>query len=240
MKTWLAITAGLLLACLEQTGRAQETGPERSLKSRTSSGLETELAKAEESLALARTEADFFHQKWADLRIRTEALGLEALTGNEKALQDKIARLAGELYRSEKTRLQMEQSIADLIRTAKGLNQAGPLEKAQRRAEYEVAVREASRFLGGQPAQDRIQIAANLQSGFVAAFDDDMDVAIANFGRAQDARIGMPFRILRDGRVIGRCKLIEVREYLSAALVEGVIEKETVRPGDRLLLETVK
>ncbi len=240
MRSWLAIIAGLMLACLEQTGRAEEKTPDRSLKSKTSSGLETELAKAEESLALARTEADFFHQKWADLRVRTEALGLEALTGNEKALQDKIARLAGELYRSEKTRLQMEKSITELLRSARELNQAGPLEKAQKRAEYEVAVREASRFLGGQPDQNRIQVAANLQSGFVTAFDDDMDVAIANFGRAQDARIGMPFRILRDGKVIGRCKLIEVREYLSAALVEGVIEKETVRPGDRLLLETVK
>lgn len=240
MRLWLAIVAGLMLVCLEQAGRAQEKAPERSLKSKTSGGLETELARAEENLALARTEADFFHQKWADLRIRTEALGLEALTGNEKALQDKIARLAGELYRSEKTRLQMEQSIAELIRTARALNQAGPLEVAQRRAEYEVAVRQASRFVGAKPDQDRIQVAANLQSGFVAAFDDDMDVAIANFGRAQDARIGMPFRILRDGKVIGRCKLIEVREYLSAALVEGVIENETVRPGDRLLLETVK
>ena len=154
-------------------------------------------------------EADFFQQKWADLRVRTEALGLEALTGNEKALQDKIARLAGELYRSEKTRLQMEKSITELIRTARELNQAGPLEKARKRAEYEVAVREASRFLGGHADQDRIQVAPNLQSGFVAAFDDDMDVAIANFGRAQDARVGMPFRILRDGRVIGRCKLID-------------------------------
>jgi hypothetical protein len=50
----------------------------------------------------------------------------------------------------------------------------------------------------------------------------------------------MPYRILRGDKVIGRCRLVEVREYLSAALVEGVIQNETVKAGDRLLLETVK
>jgi hypothetical protein len=236
----LAGIAGLILAGLSLAGRAEQPRTDGSLKDKRSSGWEQELARAEENLALARTEADYFHQKWAELRIRTEALGLEALTGNEKALQDKVARLAGELYRSEKARLQMEQAISTLIAAAREFHQAGPLERAQKRAAYEVAVRQASALIGTEADPTRIQIANDHLSGFVATFDAELDVVIANFGRAQGARTGMPYRILRDGKVIGRCKLIEVREYLSAALVDGVIKNETVKAGDRLLLETVK
>lgn len=237
-----ALTAGLiLLAGLSPAGRAEaQLRTERSLKDPHSSGLEQALARAEENLALARTEAEYFYQKWAELRVRTEALGLEALTGSEKALQDKIARLAGELYRSEKARLEMEQAITTLITTAKEFHQAGPLERAQKRAAYEVAVRKASALTGRENDPSRIQIAADHTAGFVVAYDAELDVAVANFGRAQGARTGMPYRILRGDKVIGRCRLVEVREYLSAALVEGVIEKETVKAGDRLLLETVK
>jgi hypothetical protein len=237
-----ALIAGLILTGLSPVGRAEaQPRTERSLRDQHSSGLERELARAEENLALARTEAEYFYQKWAELRVRTEALGLEALTGNEKALQDKIARLAGELYRSEKARLEMEQAITALIVAAKEFHQAGPLERAQKRAAYEVAVRQASALIGaGSADPTRIQIAAEHTSGFIVAYDAELDVAVANFGRAQGARTGMPYRILRGDKVIGRCRLVEVREYLSAALVEGVIENETVKAGDRLLLETVK
>lgn len=236
----LALIAGLTLAGLVPAGRAETIRTDRSLKDSRSSGVQQDLDRAEENLALARTEADFFHKKWAELRIRTEALGLEALTGNEKALQDKVARLAGELYRSEKARLEMEDAITTLIATAREFHQAGPLERAQKRAAYEVAVRRAAALTGREDDPARIQAAADHTSGFVTTYDDEFDVVIANFGRAQGARTGMPYRILRGDKVIGRCRLIEVREYLSAALVDGVIEKETVKAGDRLLLETVK
>lgn len=237
-----ALIAGLILAGLSPAGRAEaQLRTERSLRDQTSSGLEQALARAEENLALARTEAEYFHQKWAELRVRTEALGIEALTGDEKALQDKIARLAGELYHSEKRRLEMEQALLALIQAGRELQQAGPLERAQKRAAYEAAVRQATTLVSrGDPQAERIQVARDHTAGFVVAYDEELDVVVVNFGRAQGAVPGMPYRILRDNKVIGRCRLVEVREYLSAALVEGVITKETVKAGDRLLLETVK
>jgi len=162
---------------------------------------------------------------------------MEALTANEKAIQDKLVRLVGELYRSEKNRLKLQESVNELIVSGQRLQQAGPLDKAQRRAEYEVAVRAVKVAMGGE---QKVAIASDMRSGVISALSEDGTQAIANFGRAQEARIGMPFRVLRNSKVIGRARLIEVREYLSTALIEGVIEKEKVQVGDRLSLETVK
>ncbi|NJL19116.1 MAG: hypothetical protein HC901_02120, partial [Bdellovibrionaceae bacterium] len=85
----------------------------------------------------------------------------------------------------------------------------------------------------------RRPLAGSLQSGVVTLYDGELGVAVVNFGRAQGARVGLPFRILRDRRVIGHCRLIEVREYLSAAKIEQVLENTQVQEGDRLLLETM-
>ncbi len=233
------LIAGLMGVCLGTPLSAGNVG-ERSLKDRlTEPELRERLDRLEESLALARTEADYFHQQWTEMRLRAEALGVEALTGNEKALEERIVQLIGELYRSEKRNVELEKAVDELVAAGRRLQQAGTLERAQRRAEYEVAVRAAQRLRDPSEGSG-IRVAPDLNSGFVTVFDPDMGVAIINFGRAQEAREGMPFRILRGDRPIGRCRLIEVREYLSAALVEGVIPNETVQAGDRLLLETTR
>lgn len=211
--------------------------PKRSLQDSSKAELEQRLRQLEESLALAQTESDYFHGKWVELKLEHEALGMEALTANEKAIQDKLVRLVGELYRSEKNRLKLQESVNELIVSGQRLQQAGPLDKAQRRAEYEVAVRAVKVAMGGE---QKVAIASDMRSGVISALSEDGTQAIANFGRAQEARIGMPFRVLRNSKVIGRARLIEVREYLSTALIEGVIEKEKVQVGDRLSLETVK
>jgi hypothetical protein len=61
---------------------------------------------------------------------------------------------------------------------------------------------------------------------------------VLNFGKAQGVRIGMPFRVLRGENIIGRCKVVEVRDSISAALIESTKNKTELQAGDRLLLET--
>lgn len=189
------------------------------------------LQETEENLSLAQTEADYFHQKWVELKLEHEALGMEALTANEKAMQEKVVRLVGEVYRSEKNRLKLQTLVNKLIEATQSLQQAGPLDKAQRRAEYEVAVRAVKQAMGGE---QKLAIAPDLRSGTVKQLSAE-GLIIGNFGKAQGAQIGQPYRILRDRKIIGRAKLVEVREYTSALLIEDVMEKEKVQEGDLLL-----
>lgn len=200
--------------------------------------LQTRVRQLEESLALANTEADTFHQRWLELRLKVEALGIEAITSSERSLEEKVVRLIGELYRSEKSKVVLEEAAVGFLEAWKAFQLAGPLQRVQRRADLEVARRELLKLIA--PDGSDQTIAEDLNSGKVVMVDDDLDIAIINFGRAQGARPGYPFRILRNDQVIGRCRLVEVREYISAARIVDTLKQTKVQEGDRLLLETVK
>ncbi len=237
MRIWPAVLAGMMLFA-GLASAAGEKNPDGSLKVKTEDPVKR-IKELEDSLALALTEADYFHQQWVELKLKNEALGIDALTDDEKALQEKLVRLVGELYQSEKRRLQAEKTLQGLMDAGRALHEAGMLEQAQRRAEYEVAVRRARQVLEGN-ASDLIRISPDYNSGTVTSANEELGVVVVNFGRTQKAEVGMPYRILRGERVIGRCRLIEVHAYLSAARIEGMIEKEKAQPGDRVLLETIK
>jgi hypothetical protein len=44
----------------------------------------------------------------------------------------------------------------------------------------------------------------------------------------------MPFRILRGDKVLGSCRLLEVRELVSAGLPEELAEGVKIQVGDRV------
>lgn len=193
----------------------------------------------EENLGLAKAEADFFRASWLDLRLRNEALGLEALAGDDQALQEKLVRVVGELYQSEKKRQILEARVQALIEAAAQLQRATPDQLPARRADYEVALRQTQEVLAGR-GTGVVRAAPDLNSGEIVSYDEKLAVAVLNLGRVQGCQIGMPFKILRGDLVIGRCKVVEVRESISAALVETATKTEQVRAGDRVLLETTQ
>jgi flagellar motor switch/type III secretory pathway protein FliN len=241
MKILPGTIAGLCAASLLLLTPEEINSAEGSLEKKTEEGeiakLQKKIRELEESLALRSTEADHFHQQWVEMRLRNEALGLEALSANEQALEEKTVRLVGELYRSEKLRFEMEQGIVELIDAGRAYLNAREEDKAERRAEYENAIRSASRLLQNAQAPP-MAIAKEPNGACVTHYRADIEVAILNVGRGQGAKVGMPMRILRGDRVIGRGKIVEVREYLSAFLVEDLVEEKELRAGDRVLLET--
>jgi hypothetical protein len=196
-------------------------------------------AMLEQALQLSQAETEFYRQQWVTLRLRDETLGMSALTGDQREINDKLVQLLGELFQSEKRGIEWQSLSADLIEKSKSLLVAPPKERARRRAEFEVAARKIKAFASGE-RQRMITLAPDFTGGTIISVNEDLQVAVVNFGATQKARIGMPYRILRDNKVIGRCSLIDVHAYLSAARIEGVLEKEKVQPGCRVLLETIK
>jgi len=231
---------GMVVLSMTTLHLGAEKAPSRSLTddSEKVENLENQIRRLEESLALANTEADYFHKQWLELRLKVEALGIEALTASEKRLEEKNIRLLGDLFRSEKKKLSLENAVKDYIAANEAYKKARPMEKARVRAELEAARRTLLTLLLDKEAD--VNVAANLNEGQVTIFDVETGIAIVNFGRDQGAIVGTPFRILEGNDVIGRCRIIEVREYLSAALVEDLVKNKNVQPGNRLLMDTVK
>jgi len=236
MKLRPALVAGVILVGLGLIGWGA-SGPTNSSLSVEKSGEDraAQIKALQESLVLAKKEAEYFRSQWLDLKLRDEALGIEALTADQKALHEKLVRAVADLYQSDKKRKALEETLRKVIEAGESLNRATDKDRIEKRAQYEATMREASEALKGRTGVVT-RTAADLRSIEVVFVDSELGLVIVNAGQAQGVKVGMPFRLLRKDEVIGRVKILETREYLSAALVE-LKEKNHAQPGDRLLVE---
>lgn len=236
-----ASLAGCIAAVLCTVALATLSGEDSSLKGEK--GKETDNAERikalQESILVAKAEAEHFRQEWMELRLRNEALGLDTLTGDQQAMHEKLVRALSELYQSEKRRHAVEEVLKSLMVAGDNLQKAGTSEKVAKREEYEVALRQAQEVLQGGTLVT-MKTASDLNTVSVVSLDETLGIVIVNAGRAQEVKVGMPFNLLREDLVIGKCRIIEVREYLSAALVEGLLKGKRPKVGDQLLLDAKK
>ena len=62
-------------------------------------------------------------------------------------------------------------------------------------------------------------------------------VNVANLGRRQGAKIGMPFQVWRGERKLGLVRVVDVRESISGAVIQSLDPSEKVRVGDILRVD---
>ena len=194
--------------------------------------LATANAKVDE-LAMAQAEARAYREAWMELRRRDELLGIAALSPDARDSHDKVARLAGELIRSEKAREDViVKAKAALVAAGKWAGESDAGKKAAACGDFESAKRslEAAMSRGADPRP----LSPGLKDAQVVAVDREQQALVLNLGSLQGAKEGMPFRILRKDQVIGSCRLIEVREMTSAGLPEKVVSGFQPEVGDRV------
>ena len=189
-------------------------------------------AKVDE-LAMAQAEAKAYRAAWLELKSRDELLGVAALSPEARDSHDKVARLAGELIRSEKARQEVfEKAKAAVESAVRWAAETDASKKAAARSEFESAKRtlEATMRKNSEPRA----VASGLTDARIVAVDRNQQAVVLNLGSLQGAKEGMPFRILRQDQVIGSCRLIEVREMTSAGLPEQLGQGIQIEVGDRV------
>jgi len=189
-------------------------------------------AKVDE-LAMAQAEAKAYREAWLELKRRDELLGVASLSPEARDSHDKVARLAGELIRSEKARQEVfEKAKAAVESAVKWAAETEASKKATARSDFESAKRtlEATMKKNSEPRA----MASGLTDAQIVAVDRNQQAVVLNLGSLQGAKEGMPFRILRKDQVIGSCRLIEVREMTSAGLPEQLGQGIQIEVGDRV------
>ena len=189
-------------------------------------------AKVDE-LAMAQAEANAYREAWLDLKRRDELLGIAALSPEARDSHDKVARLAGELIRSEKARQEVYEKAKGMVDAAvKWAAETDAAKRASARSDFESAKRtlEATMKKAAEPRA----MASGLTDARIVAVDRNQQAVVLNLGSLQGAKEGMPFRILRQDQVIGSCRLIEVREMTSAGLPEQLGKGIQPEVGDRV------
>jgi hypothetical protein len=186
-----------------------------------------------DELALAQAEAKAYREAWLDLKRRDELLGVASLSPEARDSHDKVARLAGELIRSEKARQEVfDKAKATAEAAVKWAAESDAEKRASARADFESAKRTLEATM--QKAWAPRAMASGLTDAQIVAVDRNQQAVVLNLGSLQGAKEGMPFRILRNDQVIGSCRLIEVREMTSAGLPEQLAKDIRLEVGDRV------
>ena len=207
------------------------------LRRRNDSNKET-IHTLTESLAVANAECEVFRRQSGELKLRMEALGLAAVGDNKEALEQRLLQAVRDLalVRDEKDKL-AERLVALSESTMLYLKTATSSD-AKLRLEIEAQLREANKSVGDTAAQDAGQntdASADLSDGQVLSFKEEYSLIVVNLGSKAGVKVGTPFLVTRDGRLVAKARVVDVRERYSGAIIEEYgSPKEKVKVGDQM------
>lgn len=194
-----------------------------------------------ESLALANNEAEVFKRQANDLALRLEALGVSGLEGRSDKLEQRLLGAVREL-RSAQDRLESYRSqLVSFVETVQLLTSRAADMDPEIRMKLETEIRKTNELLGASDAPQAPAVEASLTDASVSDFKADLSLVVANVGERHGVKLGMPFQVIRDGRLVGSVKVIDVRERISGAIVQHLEnEKNPIKIGDRLKVDATR
>lgn len=212
--------------------------------------LQTELAEKEqalkalsESLAAAQGEAAAFRQRCHELQRQSAT---PATADDAVRLNSQLADAAAALQRSEQERSRLLEQLARLNAVLEqalhGTENMSLVQRAQALAESErvkrtLAAQKPALAARMPPSVAQQQTSVpTLESAQVVSLNWSLQLAVINLGSEQGVRLGMPFAVIRDDRVIARLKVVEVRKKISGAVIETLDRGNAVKVGDRVRL----
>jgi len=198
--------------------------------------LEARVKQLTDELAAANAESEKFRQQWADLKLRDEALGVEALTADQEKLEEKYVDSMAELYQTVMKHREALALMDKLLRITDELIQQAPKYDPKLLAEYEETSRSAKDYIEGHGGK-AIPLAPTINEGRVADTNPDINAVILNLGKAQGVKEGMAFDILQDDVKVATVKVVLARDLVSAAQVENLSPGAVLRVGDRAAIE---
>ena len=219
----------------QKTG-AGDANPSPDLSGLTREQLEARVKTLTESLTSANTESEYFREQWTELKLRDEALGVEALTVDESKLEDKLVQAVKELYQSEMKRREALVLLDKLLTSTDKMLQTAPKYDPQVRAVYEVATRSAKAYLAGGSGA-AIPLGNSLSDGRISDVNPELNAVIVNLGKSQGVNEGMIFLIYEDDIAVGTVKVVLARDLVSAAQVESLKPNVVPKVGDRAAVQ---
>ena len=202
---------------------------------------EAKIKNLTEGIVTSNMEAEIFKRQLADTQLRLEALGLSTMNADHSQLESRLLQAVRELrVLKEKNQAAAEQlaSLSEAITVLlKSANQINP----QARMGVEAEMRKTAEILGAAISASPDAIEPGIQDALVVDYKEDLSLVVANVGSKHGVNIGMPFRIIRDGRLIGFAKVIDVRERIAGAVIQDLTSDNVkVEKGDILKVDARK
>jgi hypothetical protein len=196
-----------------------------------------------ESLAIANSEGEVFKRETSDLKLRSEALGLDAANPDKSKLEQRLLKAVSDLkiVQNEKDKL-ADQLVRLTEAVLRFLKKAESIDGDARMA-LETEMRATSEALGvpGGSAKQLAEaqpVAATLTDGMVISMKEELALVIANIGREHGVKTGMPFQVWHGTDRVGIVRVVDVRDKISGAVIQDLNgNKAKIRVGDRLKVD---
>jgi hypothetical protein len=186
-----------------------------------------------ESLAASNAEAELFRRKYSDLQLRMEALGLESASKDRAKLEQRLLTAVSDLQLTQKERAQYRDQMLRLTEAMLQLLKSSTGADPKARAEVEAQLRSTNELVAKATGASEPQ--PTLMDGNVVSIKDEWSLVVGNLGERQGVRVGMPLRVVRDGRVIATLRVVDVRQKICGAVIQEMDSgKEKIKVGDRL------
>jgi hypothetical protein len=201
---------------------------------------EATAAKLTESLAIANSEAEVFRRQSGDLKLKLEALGVDAVGGNTGKLEQRLLKAVNDLRLSEEKRKLLNDAVLSLSEAVVRFLKVSSTEDSEARVTLEAQLRHASAAVTASPESNQNQSTATavITDAAVISIKEELSLIVANVGSKHGVKVGMPFTVLRNNLIIGTIRVVDVRDRIAGALVQNLTsEKEKIRVGDRLKVE---
>lgn len=191
-----------------------------------------------EALAIANSEGEVFKRQSADLQLKLDAYGLAGLEKEPGKLEQRLLSAVRDLRVLKKQNedataqiVRLSEAVQMLIKTTDGIN-------PQARMSVEAELRKTNEILGSPTAAKAQSLEANLTDGMVVDLKEDLSLIVANIGTRHGVKVGMPFQVWREDKLIGTVRIVDARDRISGGIIQNLeTEKEPVKTGDRLRVD---
>lgn len=191
-----------------------------------------------EAIASANMEAEIFKRQLSEAQLRLEAIGLSNNDNDSSRLEARLLQAIRELRVLKEKHdaaviqlIKLSEAITVLVKTSGEI-------KTEARVAVEAELRQTAQILG---VPDFQKLETNIQDAQVVDYKEELSLIVGNVGTVSGVKVGMPFKILRNGIYIGNAKVIDVRERICGAVIQNLSSENTrVEKGDALRVDTIK
>lgn len=202
---------------------------------------ETTISALTATVAEMGNSAETSRRELSELQQKLEAIALASKEGNRSALEKRLLECFQELQALKKSNesarsqlLLLHEAVQVLLLTAKDTS-------PQSRMGVEIELRKTSELLGTSLEEPPKTYQSNLNDGMVIDTKEDISLVVVNVGKVNGVKVGMPFQVLRNGKLINSIRIIDVREKISGGVIQSLSsEKLRIERGDQLKVEALK
>jgi len=184
-----------------------------------------------ESLAVSNEEAKDFRERYSELQLQMEAIGLDSVAKDRKKLQQRLLNALSDLRLMEKERdqyrdhlLGLSEVVLRLLKTSTGIDE-------QTRLDVEGQLRSANQL--ASKSRDLPEETGTLMYGRVISVKQEWSLVVGNIGEKQGVKMGMPLRVMRADELIATLRVVDVRQRICGAVIQD-LRSGKIKVGDRL------